>query len=78
MKLKEAFLKMLDNNRGIGLVMLNLNVSPTTARDYIKKNHERLTLPKMSKAISAFFETPAEEIFEDDAADEGRTKLIPN
>ena len=68
MKLKKQVLQKLDNNRGIGLVMMCLDVAATTAREYVKTNDENLTKAAMLKGIREEFGLTDDKILEEDHA----------
>ena len=65
MKLKETVCQKLDNNRGIALIMLALDCSPSSARDYVKNNSDNLTKAAMLKVIREEFGLSDEEILEE-------------
>lgn len=51
MKIKQSVISLIDNNRGYATLMLALNVSHSTVRDYIKGNKDDLTKAAALKAI---------------------------
>jgi hypothetical protein len=65
MKIKDSVLKRLDNNRGYALIMLALDCSHSSARDYIKHGSDNLTKAASLKAIREEFDLKDSEILED-------------
>lgn len=65
MKLKPEVLQRLDNNRGLGLIMMTLDCSHSAARDYVKNNSDNLTKAAMLKALREEFRLTDEEILEE-------------
>lgn len=74
MKLKKSVLKRLDNNKGLGLIMLALDCSHSAARDYVKYNSDNLTKAAMLKALREEFGLTDAEILEDSEVKEGAAK----
>lgn len=66
MKLKETYRQRLNCNRGIALVMLALDCSPSAARDYIKNNSDNLTKAAMLKTLREEWNTTDEDILEEE------------
>ncbi len=54
MKIQESVIRMLDCNRGYATIMLALDCSHSSARDYIKNNKDDLTKAAALKAIREF------------------------
>jgi len=65
MKLKKSVLKMLDNNRGLALIMLGCGCSHSAAREYVKNNSDNLTKAAMLKVIREEFGLTDTEILEE-------------
>ena len=70
MKLKNSVLQRLDNNRGLGLIMMALDCSHSAARDYVKNNSDNLTKAAMLKAIREEFGLSDDQILEEDTEKE--------
>lgn len=66
MKIRKAVLGKLDNNKGYALIMIALDCSFSSARDYIKKNKDDLTKAAVLKAIREEFGLTDKEILEED------------
>lgn len=66
MKLKKEVLKRLDNNKGLGLIMVALGCSHSAARDYVKYNSDNLTKAAMLKTIREEFGLVDSEILEEE------------
>ncbi len=65
MKIKKSVLARLDNPRGHALVMLTLEVSHSTARDYIQNNKDDLTKAAMLRVIREEFKLTDKDILEE-------------
>lgn len=74
MKLKPEVLQRLDNNKGLGLIMLALGCSHSAARDYVKDNSDNLTKAAMLKALREEFGLTDEQILEEDTVKVGEQK----
>ena len=66
MKIKQSVLEMLDNNRGYATIMLALDCSHSSARDYVKGNKDDLTKYKALEAIRDFTGLSDAEILEEE------------
>lgn len=66
MKIKESVRQMLDCNRGIATIMLALNCSHSSARDYVRNNKDDLTKAAALKAIREFTGLKDEDILEEE------------
>ncbi|HYD90251.1 MAG TPA: hypothetical protein VEA37_02050 [Flavobacterium sp.] len=67
MKIRQSVLSRLDNNRGLGLIMMSLDCSHSAAREYVRNNHDNLTKAAMLKAIREEFDLTDEEILEEES-----------
>lgn len=74
MKIKKEVLQRLDNNRGCALIMLALDCSFSSARDYIKGNKDDLTKAAALRAIREEFDLTDDEILEDELSTVGEQK----
>lgn len=70
MKIKHSIIQLLDNNQGYAFIMLSMNVSHSTARDWVKTNSDNLTKAAMLKAIRQRFGLADDEILEEDMVSE--------
>jgi hypothetical protein len=75
MKIKQSVLDLLDNNRGYATLMLALDCSATSAREYVKGNKDELTKYKALEAIREFTGLTDSEILEEEIA--SRAKVMP-
>lgn len=66
MKIKQSVIEMIDNNRGIGTVMAALDVSPNTAREYIKGNKDDLTKYDALEAIAKLTGIQVKDLLEEE------------
>lgn len=66
MKIKKSILKKLNDNRGLGLIMVGLGCSHSAARDYIKNNSDNLTKASMLKVLREEFGLTDQEILEEE------------
>jgi hypothetical protein len=64
MKIRKRVLQKLANNRGYAIIMLALNCSHSSARDYIKNNKDDLTKAAALKAIREELGLTDEQILE--------------
>lgn len=64
--IKQSVIEMLDNNRGYATIMLALDCSSTSARDYIKGNKDELTKYDALQAIGKFTGIPVEDLLEEE------------
>jgi hypothetical protein len=68
MKLKQEVLQRLNSNKGLGLIMNTLDVSHSSAREYVKNNSDNLTKAAMVKAIEKEYGLSEEQILETETA----------
>jgi len=64
MKLKQSVIALLDCNKGYGLIMMSLDCSFSTAREYVKNNRDELTKAAMLIAIRKEFNLTDDQILE--------------
>lgn len=67
MKLRPEVIKKLDCNKGYATIMLALDCSHSSARDYVKKNSDELTKAACLIAIANFTGTAQDRLLINDA-----------
>lgn len=67
MKIKESVRQQLDCNRGYAIIMLALDCSFSSARDYVKNNKDDLTKAAALKGIREFTGMKDKDILEEES-----------